>query len=582
MGGNTERQLLWSSEAAATGPPDFHNNDGDPILAAAGGGGGGGGGGQQSTSRQSQSQSQTSRRTRGGGGGQPAAPAPAEVDTWRGGRGGSDVGGPSGQGLVTYPAGKPIEFTVPGVALQGDILLEVYHMSGWYRTERLVRCSFSTQMLDTRVAHIPLLQLDDAASDKRFQSDFFIDMGFEGVPDNREGLSGGRGGRGGRGGDADDDNGTNGNGNNGNDNDTVVPAVPLTDDDGSQWWSNEPEGNGSTAFCDPDGLIEARKIATSSENSDSSRGATVEKGGWLTKRGHNIKNWKRRWFVLKDPTLCYYNKPRDTTPQGVIVLDDILTVLSEQNMYHDANDGHMDKAIDKEGNFWFEVITRTNSYLIRADTERDLNDWVTSIEFAVAKSQKQAQAQASALRKQQAQAQSQSQSQAQHAQSQSVHSASAAIPRRPKSSSDSTAGGPITVGGGGSVAVVGSAPISGSESEAHRLAQNDSHRRGGSADRQVLGQPVAAAAAVASASASASASAALGNGNGDGDGGETRPPRLRARMNTMDELGAVVEDLEASLGGLVVTLDAADADGLIGGGDGPSSMAVLEETLETW
>jgi len=32
--------------------------------------------------------------------------------------------------------------------------------------------------------------------------------------------------------------------------------------------------------------------------------------GWLTKRGHTVRNWKRRWFVLKDPVLAYYKSPR--------------------------------------------------------------------------------------------------------------------------------------------------------------------------------------------------------------------------------------------------------------------------------
>ena len=40
--------------------------------------------------------------------------------------------------------------------------------------------------------------------------------------------------------------------------------------------------------------------------------------GWLMKRGHVIKNWKKRWFVLDWPALRYYESPDASEPKGGI------------------------------------------------------------------------------------------------------------------------------------------------------------------------------------------------------------------------------------------------------------------------
>lgn len=39
----------------------------------------------------------------------------------------------------------------------------------------------------------------------------------------------------------------------------------------------------------------------------------VLKKGYLTKRGGNRKNWKKRWFILKENTLFYYESRENLT-----------------------------------------------------------------------------------------------------------------------------------------------------------------------------------------------------------------------------------------------------------------------------
>lgn len=36
--------------------------------------------------------------------------------------------------------------------------------------------------------------------------------------------------------------------------------------------------------------------------------------GFLTKRGHIVKNWKQRWFVLQKQTLFYFKGKTDPSP----------------------------------------------------------------------------------------------------------------------------------------------------------------------------------------------------------------------------------------------------------------------------
>jgi RhoGEF domain/PH domain/Pleckstrin homology domain len=48
----------------------------------------------------------------------------------------------------------------------------------------------------------------------------------------------------------------------------------------------------------------------------------VRKAGWLTKRGENVKSWKRRFFKLKGRTLFYFSDSRSSSPLGSVVLSD--------------------------------------------------------------------------------------------------------------------------------------------------------------------------------------------------------------------------------------------------------------------
>ncbi|PRP87367.1 hypothetical protein PROFUN_01629 [Planoprotostelium fungivorum] len=244
---------------------------------------------------------------------------------------------------LSYAPGAPISFEVDDLLVDGDILIEVYNVTTFYRTELIMRFQFNTTMLRSNVLRLTKGEIDHACADKRFSSNFFVDIGL------RE--------------------------RNNNPTSPLLKQQPVEDiDEAHKWWKREvPVGDGSINFFSHQALIEAKNLTISEEN-------IVEKGGWLTKRGHKVRNWKRRWFVLKDPNLSYYTKPRDTIPNGFIVLDDIMTIITEENV---LKEDVMMSTNEERPRFWFEIVTKTNSYLIHADTERDMNEWLDSIEHSI-------------------------------------------------------------------------------------------------------------------------------------------------------------------------------------------------------
>jgi cytohesin len=49
-----------------------------------------------------------------------------------------------------------------------------------------------------------------------------------------------------------------------------------------------------------------------------------DKEGWLWKQGGRYKSWKRRWFILNDNCLYYFEFTTDKEPRGIIPLENIL------------------------------------------------------------------------------------------------------------------------------------------------------------------------------------------------------------------------------------------------------------------
>jgi hypothetical protein len=90
--------------------------------------------------------------------------------------------------------------------------------------------------------------------------------------------------------------------------------------------------------------------------------------GHLTKRSKWLKEWRRRWFVLKGNRL-YYCKAAGGAPHGEIDLKDCLTVKSAEDKTNKRN--------------CFEVATPQETFFLYADTEKEKDEWIGAIGRAI-------------------------------------------------------------------------------------------------------------------------------------------------------------------------------------------------------
>lgn len=95
-----------------------------------------------------------------------------------------------------------------------------------------------------------------------------------------------------------------------------------------------------------------------------------DKDGFLTKQGGSIKTWKKRWFVLKGDTMYYFKTPRDTEQTGEIKLDSACSCQPE-------------KAKGKK--YYFSVTTPSRTFMMFAESEETMKQWVDKISQAIDK-----------------------------------------------------------------------------------------------------------------------------------------------------------------------------------------------------
>lgn len=93
----------------------------------------------------------------------------------------------------------------------------------------------------------------------------------------------------------------------------------------------------------------------------------VDKCGFLMKKGDGNKSFAKRWFVLKGNLLFYFEKKTDKEPLGVVILEGSTVELAESEM---------------EEHFCFKIVFPTKSYIIGAESQQVMEQWMKALACA--------------------------------------------------------------------------------------------------------------------------------------------------------------------------------------------------------
>nr|XP_014340005.1 PREDICTED: cytohesin-1 [Latimeria chalumnae] len=116
-----------------------------------------------------------------------------------------------------------------------------------------------------------------------------------------------------------------------------------------------------------------------------------DREGWLLKLGGRVKTWKRRWFILTDNCLYYFEYTTDKEPRGIIPLENLSIREVEDTkkpncfeLYIPDNKDQVIKACKTEADG--RVVEGNHTvYRISAPTQEEKDEWIKCIKAAISR-----------------------------------------------------------------------------------------------------------------------------------------------------------------------------------------------------
>ncbi|XP_074864731.1 cytohesin-4 isoform X1 [Carettochelys insculpta] len=111
--------------------------------------------------------------------------------------------------------------------------------------------------------------------------------------------------------------------------------------------------------------------------------------GWLLKLGGRVKTWKRRWFILTDNCLYYFEYTTDKEPLGIIPLENLSVQKVDDpkkpncfELFNPKCKGQKIKACKTDGDGKV-VEGKHQSYKISAATPEERDLWIEAIQTSI-------------------------------------------------------------------------------------------------------------------------------------------------------------------------------------------------------
>ncbi|KAM7089169.1 cytohesin-1 isoform 1-T1 [Ciconia maguari] len=116
-----------------------------------------------------------------------------------------------------------------------------------------------------------------------------------------------------------------------------------------------------------------------------------DREGWLLKLGGRVKTWKRRWFILTDNCLYYFEYTTDKEPRGIIPLENLSIREVDDSkkpncfeLYIPDNKDQVIKACKTEADG--RVVEGNHTvYRISAPTPEEKEEWIKCIKAAISR-----------------------------------------------------------------------------------------------------------------------------------------------------------------------------------------------------